>query len=137
MDFGGNVIALVPSSTDTSNITPSTSYLFGSDLEAKHKWHRSVQQQGDDFSAKLPNNSDDFPLSKTMLMKNNNSTSNTPLLRSNGSSLFSDGQQNMLSFSSPNSHNVALPYYHQTSTPYSRNTGIYLFIFVCVCVCVF
>lgn len=43
--------------------------------------------------------------------------------RSKSSSLFSDGQQQMLSFSSPNSQPVTLPYYHHSSTPYSRNTG--------------
>ncbi|KAA8518785.1 hypothetical protein F0562_016441 [Nyssa sinensis] len=43
------------------------------------------------------------------------------LLRSNDS-ILSDGQQ-MLSFSSPNSQTVTLPYYHYTSNSCSRNTG--------------
>ncbi|KAL6582069.1 hypothetical protein OROMI_006083 [Orobanche minor] len=44
------------------------------------------------------------------------------LQRSNGCSL-TDGHQQMLSFSSPISQAMALPYYHQTSTGFINNTG--------------
>ncbi|KAL6504304.1 hypothetical protein OROGR_026227 [Orobanche gracilis] len=44
------------------------------------------------------------------------------LQRSNGCSL-TGGHQQMLSFSSPISQAMALPYYHQTSTGFVRNTG--------------
>ncbi|KAA8528439.1 hypothetical protein F0562_035794 [Nyssa sinensis] len=79
------------------------------------KQERSGTTEDDWRSLKVAK-TDDFSASKAMLLQQR-----SPLLRSNNS-ILSDGQQ-MLSFSSPNSQTVTLPYYHYTSNSCSRNTG--------------
>ncbi|KAF3957137.1 hypothetical protein ACB098_12G070800 [Castanea mollissima] len=102
---------------------------LASDPETKQKWYgsglfkqeRSGNSEDDWRSSKLLK-TDDFVASKTMQLQHRNT-----LLRSNCTTLYSDGQQQqqqMLSFSSPksesflaekNSHNATLlPYYHHS-----------------------
>ncbi|KAF8404843.1 hypothetical protein HHK36_009732 [Tetracentron sinense] len=98
------------------------------------KQERSESAEDDWRNFKMAR-TDDFSASKGMLLQQRTSSS----LRSS-CSLFSDGQQQqqMLSFSSPKSEvlllnsdgglversieNANFPYYHQTSSPYTRNT---------------
>ncbi|XP_059637167.1 growth-regulating factor 1-like [Cornus florida] len=75
--------------------------------------------------------SDDFSPSKPTTMLLHHQQRSSPLLRSNTTStnnnsslcFSTDAQQHMLSFSSPNSQTVTLPFYHQSSNAYGRNTG--------------
>ena len=126
-----------------SSITLPTTATTTSDAETKQKWYGSgfLKQERsagtttaaaaaaaaaeDDLRdlkvAKI--SPDDFSASKAMLFQQR-----TPLLRSNSScsNLFPEGsgQQQMLSFSSPNPQSVTLPYYHHpSSVVYSRTTG--------------
>lgn len=108
------------------------------EAETREKWGGSgVSKQGrselveDDWRLSKMAKTDDFGVSKAMLMQSKNPSA----LRSG--SVFSDGQQQLLlSFSSPKSdgvlgsdgfversyQNTVLPYYHSTST-YGRNAG--------------
>ncbi|XP_023872645.1 growth-regulating factor 1 [Quercus suber] len=111
---------------------------LASDPETKQKWYgsglfkqeRSSNSEDDWRSSKLLK-TDDFIASKTMQLQHRNT-----LLRSNYTTLYSDGQQQqqqMLSFSSPksesflaekNSHNATLlPYFHHSLSGYGKNTG--------------
>ncbi|CAA2971262.1 growth-regulating factor 1-like isoform X2 [Olea europaea var. sylvestris] len=63
----------------------------------------------------------EFKLAKTASSEAMLLQERIPLLRSNSSNL-SEGQQ-MLSFSSPNSQTLTLPYCQQTSSSFNRNTG--------------
>ncbi|CAK9149778.1 unnamed protein product [Ilex paraguariensis] len=97
---------------------------LASDPETKQKWYgsgglkqeRSVTTEDDWRDFKVTKTTDDFSVSKAMLLEQR-----SPLLRSNSTTL-SDGQQ-MLSFCLPNSQTVTYPYYHHTSSGYSRSTG--------------
>ena len=114
---------------------------LASDPETKQKWYgsglfkqeRSGNSEDDWRSSKLLK-TDDFVASKTMQLQHRNT-----LLRSNYTTLYSDGQQQqqqMLSFSSPksesflaekNSHNATLlPYFHHSLSGYGKNTGTYI-----------
>ncbi|KAL0368920.1 UNVERIFIED_CONTAM: Growth-regulating factor 6 [Sesamum calycinum] len=109
-------------SSNSATAAPSNNGSFALDSttaeNSKPKWYGSgfLKQERaineDDFR--------DFKVAKTSscgetLMK-------IPLQRSNTTSL-SEGHQQMLSFSSPTSQTVTFPYYHPTSTGFSRNTG--------------
>ncbi|KAL0432601.1 UNVERIFIED_CONTAM: Growth-regulating factor 6 [Sesamum latifolium] len=109
-------------SSNSATAAPSNNGSFALDSttaeNSKPKWYGSgfLKQERaineDDFR--------DFKVAKTSpcgetLMK-------IPLQRSNTTSL-SEGHQQMLSFSSPTSQTVTFPYYHPTSTGFSRTTG--------------
>ncbi|XVE95064.1 hypothetical protein REPUB_Repub02eG0064300 [Reevesia pubescens] len=136
MDFG--VLGLEGFvGSDTTTTTTTTGFTFlASDPEAKQKRYgsgflkqeRSGNNEDDWRSSKLAK-IDDFSASKAMLLQQRNT-----LLRSNTTSIFSEGQQQqqMLSFSAPkseallvdrSSENVTFPYFHFTSPAYTRNTG--------------
>lgn len=111
---------------------------FFSEAESREKWGGSgVSKQGrsglveDDWRMSKVAKTDDFGVSKAMLMQSKNPST----LRS--ASMFSDGQQQLLlSFSSPKPdgvigsdgfversyQNTVLPCYHSTSA-YGRNAG--------------
>ncbi|XVF36460.1 hypothetical protein REPUB_Repub19eG0060600 [Reevesia pubescens] len=135
MDFG--VLGLEGFVGSDTNTTTTGFTSLASDPETKQKWYesgllkqeRSGNNEDDWRSSKLAK-IDDFSASKAMLFQQRNT-----LLRSNTTSIFSDGQQQqqMLSFSAPksdvlssvdrSSQNVTFPYFHLTSPAYTRNTG--------------
>ncbi|CDP01011.1 unnamed protein product [Coffea canephora] len=137
LDNGGGLMCSETTGFASSNTLPTTATTT-SDAETKQKWYGSgfLKQERsagtttaaaaeDDLRdlkvAKI--SPDDFSASKAMLFQQR-----TPLLRSNSScsNLFPEGlgHQQMLSFSSPNSQSVTLPYYHHPSSiVYSRTTG--------------
>ncbi|XP_052189515.1 growth-regulating factor 1-like [Diospyros lotus] len=117
MDLGMvGLDGLVGSGTSLANSSSST------DPEAKQKWYgsaagcttlkqeRSGGSSEDEWRSLKVAKTDDFSASKPMLLQQRGGG---PLLRSS-STLFSDGQQ-MLSFSSPTSQTVPLPYYARNS----------------------
>lgn len=111
--------------SETGGFPPSS--LVYSDAETKHKWYGSgfLKQErswtgAEDDSRDLKVGkigADDFSASKAMLPQQR-----AALMRSNSNNFLPEGQQ-MLSFSSPNSQTVTLPYYHPSSIAFARNAG--------------
>ncbi|KAL3505037.1 hypothetical protein ACH5RR_034878 [Cinchona calisaya] len=126
MDFGVESLeighgGLMCSVTNTSDADETKQKWYGSGFL---KQERSGTTEDDLRDLKVAKTSpaaavdDDFSASKAMNLQQRNS-----LLRSNcTNNLYSDGQH-MLSFSSPNSQSVTLPYYHPSSIGYARNAG--------------
>uniref|UniRef100_A0A2P2KFR8 Growth-regulating factor n=1 Tax=Rhizophora mucronata TaxID=61149 RepID=A0A2P2KFR8_RHIMU len=124
MDFAVTGLDALVGSSDTGS---SFASLASSDPEAKHKWCGSgFLKQG--RSGTTEDDWRSLKLSKTesMLLPHRNT-----LLKSNRT-LFTEGQQQMLCFSSPKSdalsvdktpQRATLPYFHLTSSAYGSNTG--------------
>ncbi|OAY23074.1 growth-regulating factor 1 [Manihot esculenta] len=137
MDFGiVGLEGLVGSETTSSGFAS----LASSDPETKHKWYgsgflkqeRSGTTEDDWRSSKLSKTESMLlPAQRNTLLKSNTSTT---AAATTTSTLFTDGQQQqqMLSFSCPKSEalsaeripqNATLPYFHLTSSAYTKNTG--------------
>ncbi|KAL2529483.1 Growth-regulating factor 1 [Forsythia ovata] len=120
MDFG--VVGLDGVVCSTTATTNNNVFASENAAEAKHKWYGSGFLKQERPAGTI--NEDEyreFKLAKTASSEAMLLQERIPLLRSNSNTL-SEGQQ-MLSFSSPNSQTDTLPYYQQTSSSFSRNTG--------------
>ncbi|KAI3460131.1 hypothetical protein Pfo_016794 [Paulownia fortunei] len=119
MDFGVVGLDNLVCSNSATAASNNGSFALENAAEAnKQKWYgfgflkqeRAINE--DDFR--------DFKVAKTS--SSGEAMLKIPLQRSNSSNL-TEGHQQMLSFSSPNSQTVTLPYYHHTSSAFGRNTG--------------
>nr|XP_016438848.1 PREDICTED: growth-regulating factor 1-like [Nicotiana tabacum] len=134
MDFGvvggldnGGVIC----SDNTSNMF-TTAAAAAASVETKQKWYGSTGFHKHERSSSATTNTtvteDDWNNKDTKLAKTSDDFSSskaaaaTVLFQQQLRSNCTNSQQ-MLSFSSPNSQNVTMPYYHYTSTPFTRNSS--------------
>ncbi|CAI9777200.1 unnamed protein product [Fraxinus pennsylvanica] len=101
----------------------TTNNVFASEnaAEAKQKWYGSGFFKQERPGTTNEDEYREFKLAKTASSEAMLLQERIPLLRSNSNNL-SEGQQ-MLSFSSPNSQTLTLPYCQQTSSSFNRNTG--------------